>query len=177
MYMKRWLIVAIIILLLIGGAASGWYYWDKHQKPSNSESSSQNQTSNTSDPSEGGKYLVIKEWGVKVSVPEELKGSLFYSLREEDPEYVGMPGADLSSKLFSPECRDAASDLGLTILRTTRQLTPPEPYVYKINVLHSGNYWYHAAFGKDGCSKFLTENKADEFNKLYESVGSIQKIN
>ena len=65
--MKRTLLIFLIITMVGGAGFGGWKYW-------------QTQKTNTTqkDPTEGGKYLVIKEWGVRFGVPDDLRGDLSY---------------------------------------------------------------------------------------------------
>lgn len=101
--MKKALLVLGILILAGGGA----YALTHKQKPSQSNSngkSSQSSSSNSSnDPSEGGRYLVIKEWGVRFKLPEGLQGDVayftdngIYSGDINPPAFV-----DLTSKRFS----------------------------------------------------------------------------
>ncbi len=79
-------VLCVIAVLSIGG----WYVWHNNQKSSSNGNSitQQNDTQDaaesekTTDPSEGGKYLVIKEWGVKVLLPQDLQGKVSYTLDE-----------------------------------------------------------------------------------------------
>ena len=86
--MKRFLL-ALLVLILIGGAGfGGWKYW-------------QTQKTNTTqkDPTEGGKYLVIKEWGVRFRLPEDLRGTISYKAVSADyPSFQLISnGVDLDS--------------------------------------------------------------------------------
>jgi hypothetical protein len=102
---------------------------------------------------------------------------VYYQLRQFEETYGTAEGADIGVKTFTPEClADSAGDLGLTIVRTPKELDATAPYIYKRNIVSSENgYWYHGAFGKDGCSKALAGEKAQQFEQLYESVGELQK--
>lgn len=57
---KRLLLILLAILLIIGLGYAGWQQWGNKTPDTQ-------QNTQTTDPSEGGKYLVIKEWGVRVS--------------------------------------------------------------------------------------------------------------
>jgi hypothetical protein len=81
--------VVIVLVIVIAAACGGWYVWthnhkndsNKSNKPAqntNNQNNQQHQT--TSDPSEGGKYLVISEWGVRVLLPDALHNAVTYSL-------------------------------------------------------------------------------------------------
>lgn len=74
--MKR-LLTYILVLLVIGATAfGGWYLWLRNDSSQNNQAQK--------DPSEGGKYLIIKEWGVRFELPASLKGSVTYGLRKSD---------------------------------------------------------------------------------------------
>ena len=171
--MKRFLLVLLVLTLISGVSFGGWKYWQNHRTPQTNNTTQAKDDSSTNDPSEGGKFLVIKEWSVRVLLPEKLQGKVSYSLRRFEESYGEAEAADIGSQSFTPECRDNAQDLGLDIVRTTTELDANAPYIYKRNVLHSDNYWYHNAFGKDGCSKFLIDEKAKLFEELYQSVEHI----
>jgi hypothetical protein len=78
------LIVILAIIVSVGLAGAGYYVWNKNQddkdtkKPSTSQNKDddKNEEEKPADPSEGGKYLVIKEWGVRFELPEELRGDI-----------------------------------------------------------------------------------------------------
>jgi hypothetical protein len=87
-------ILAIIAaIVVVAGIACGGYYIFKHknstaqQSADTSQPTQQKDTTNNvkdnspapADPSEGGKYLVIKEWGVRVLLPENLRGDIYLS--------------------------------------------------------------------------------------------------
>gem|GEM_PF-5836314 len=78
----------VTILVITGIGLAGYYVWhknhqqDKKQTTSKNESQSTQKSSNSqsaSDPTEGGKYLVIKEWGVRFPLPPEFKDKLRYN--------------------------------------------------------------------------------------------------
>jgi hypothetical protein len=180
------IIAAVLVLAVIG--AAGFFVFKKSsdkaattsaptatsQEPMNTDNTDVN-TKAPIDHSEGGKYLVIKEWGVRVLLPDSLKGNAFYSLREVGSDkYANAVAADINSKFFQPECRDTAEDLSLDVVRTTAQIDDSAPLAYKRNSLRAGDYWYHNTYDKNGCSKFLEGTKAEAFNELKESIGTVE---
>jgi hypothetical protein len=78
--------ILVILLVIAGAGASGWYVWNKNKKTdttntnttaqTNSGDDQNNDTVKPSDPSEGGKYLVIEEMKVRVPLSEDLKGDV-----------------------------------------------------------------------------------------------------
>lgn len=172
------LLVGVLALVLLLGGAITWQYIAHKQAPApeqaKTSAKASSNTNSPSDPSQDGAYLVIKEWGVRVALPEALKGTAFYSLRQFQESYGQVEAADISSSRFAPECRTSADDLGLTVARTTTQLDATAPYAYARNVLSADGYWYHGLFGKDGCSKFLEGDKAELFDALYQAVRTVE---
>src|SRR5687767_11106946 len=84
-------IAAVLVVLAIAGV--GFMVFKKSDTktataPTDSTSSKdqanlstqQNQNPAPSDPTEGGKYLVITEWGARVALSSDLKGAVTYSL-------------------------------------------------------------------------------------------------
>jgi hypothetical protein len=82
----------VVALLVVAALGLGGFFVRQHNKPkANINQSAGNSGSDlqppkadnqykASDPSEGGKYLVIKEWGVRFPVPKDLEGKLEYAL-------------------------------------------------------------------------------------------------
>lgn len=76
-------VVIAVIAVVAALAVGGWYVWDKNKeekKTSDSTSQNNQEEQKQSDPSEGGKYLVIKEWGVRFELPEELRSGIEYGI-------------------------------------------------------------------------------------------------
>ncbi len=171
-----WVIVVLLVLAAIG--FTGWSVANRKDTTTSPTPTAQTPApvpsptpSQPADPSEAGKYLVIKEWGVRVLLPSSLKGNVFYALREFDESDGHFEAADLNSKLFQPECRDTAADPGLDVIRT------PTPHDGAAGFTHLGDFWYGSIWGKDGCSKFLTGPKADAFNELRHSIMTVEATN
>lgn len=80
--------ILVIVLVVTAAGLGGWYVWHKNQKTEPAKQSSntannnsqKNETSQQTDPSEGGKYLVIKEWGVRFPLSEEIRGDVKYGI-------------------------------------------------------------------------------------------------
>lgn len=103
--------VAVVLVVAVL-AFAGWYVWQKNNKKDDTSKSngqtSQNQNGDTkkpdeqkpADPSEGGKYFVIAEWGVRFQLPEALKGNVTYSLGDPitDPDNNQIQAAKLQLK-------------------------------------------------------------------------------
>lgn len=101
-------IVVILVIAVIAALGFGsWYVWQNSKsqpvKQNQTQTNTQTDTNQyTDDPSEGGKYLVIKEWGVRFPVPEELRGDILYFMNDRAQRDFGGPVlADFVSKKFS----------------------------------------------------------------------------
>ena len=93
---KGFSIVEVLVAVVGVGvlAIGGWFVWHQsHQRTldksqttgantSTNQSPQSTQTSPTYDPSEGGKYLVIQEWGVRMPLSPDLQGDVIYGLRK-----------------------------------------------------------------------------------------------
>jgi hypothetical protein len=89
------LIVFIIILTIVGLGFTSWYVWNKN-KPSDLTRRMQSTTTpmeNTdkqqSSPNED-KYLVVKEWGVKIPLSENISEAYYEFNTDELAEYVSL---------------------------------------------------------------------------------------
>jgi hypothetical protein len=83
--------LVIVLVVVLAAGFGGWYVWHKNHtsvpaKQSSStnqaKSTQSNQTNTQSDPTEGGKYVVIKEWGVRFLLPQDLRGDVEYGIRK-----------------------------------------------------------------------------------------------
>jgi len=93
------LIILGIVVLLAGIGLAGWYVWQKRDKTEPQTSTNQQKSENSGkkeavnvqpDPSEGGKYLVIKEWGVKLPLSDDISGAYYEFSAEAGVEYVAL---------------------------------------------------------------------------------------
>lgn len=84
-------LLIVLVLAVIGFA--GYFVWQKNKDNTKKSSASTLQNdqkkqdddgnAKPNDPSEGGKYLVIKEWKVRVALPAALKDKVAYKLGEK----------------------------------------------------------------------------------------------
>lgn len=115
--MKRKLIVGIAAILILG--VSGFLFWRERSKENQNSSPTAKTTTTTpdipddanglTDPTEGGKYLLIKEWGVRLPIPESYRSDIeygVYTIKEpgtgEDPLIVYFASKKLAA--LSPLC-------------------------------------------------------------------------
>ena len=164
--------LVIVLVVVLAAGAGGWYMWQKNQKSESTKQSEQrpnDQATTPSDPAEGGKYLVIKEWGVRFAVPEELRSEITYTL---DPNKEGQVVID-SSKF--PEGADCVS-FGLA--RTPKKITNSiDPQGFDSSSMAKiGDFYYSRLTGIIACSNDETvhQNAAVVQKKLYHAATSIE---
>src|SRR3989344_2382139 len=88
--MKRFLLPLLLIATIVAIGFGGWKYWQNRDAEQTKTTPNNSQKAN--DPSEGGKYMVIEEWGVKFLLPEDLRG---------DTAYIKDPFHDDAFKFYS----------------------------------------------------------------------------
>lgn len=86
--MKKLMVIPLVLVLL---AAAGYIAWSGTDNGIKNEAKSNQNTQPQNDPSESGKYLVIKEWGVKFEIPEELRGDISYYMNDKAYRDFGSP--------------------------------------------------------------------------------------
>jgi len=161
---KRGTVIALIILLLAGGVAAGWYFWDKNY---NQPTTNNTQTNKQTDPSEGGKYLYIKEWSVRFKLPDSLRSDIYYvieTLRSESGTAVDSEAARLAShsldnlpgsncKLIINEQKSVYGGMQLTISRSKDKLASDVlPSYTDANRQLGDGYYYSLSYGHASCA-------------------------
>lgn len=137
------LVMVIVALVVLTGLALGsWLIWQKNNgKTPRDTRGDNNQTTPPAikdpDPSEGGKYLVIKEWGIRFPLPEELRGDIAYAIEArsdgtqvawfEVNELASLPGSQCVLTTF-----DGASGkgIGAFLIRTEEKIPSAETAKY-----------------------------------------------
>lgn len=143
-------VIASLVIITVVGLA-GWFVWQKNKKSDPSPSSNTNSQTNgqadkplSSDPSEGGKYLVIQEWKIRLLLPVELRDDVIYQMGIFDGKEAAYFAIGRLSAIHNSGC-DFSSNTkasGVAIVRTKDKLSEADaPYYYSPNV-HIENYWY-----------------------------------
>lgn len=165
------LIVIVTIAAIAILAGGGYYVFQKNNdtKPNSSNTAQQDKndqkdnegdTPDTQDPkdlSEGGKYLVISEWGVRFPVPEDLKGDITYAIRtNSDQSQVAYFEVGKIADLPGSKCNlDGSNEgIGAFIARTSEEIGELDSKLYyKANQQING-YWFSGGYGKmsDSCA-------------------------
>ncbi len=162
------IIVIVLFVILLG--AGGWYVWHKNKngvpvKATMSQGTQSKQPSTTADPSDGGKYLVIKEWGVRFSLPEDLQGDVRYGIETstsdntqtawfEVGKLAKLPGSNCKlSTVEASEKSGQSGGIGSYILRTSNKVGADQEALLNSPNMQIENYWYSGGYGKyaDSC--------------------------
>lgn len=202
-------IVVIVTVLAVAGFG-GWYVWDKNRSAGNdlksADTTSQNgqnqqpskpSTTETakeaSDPSEGGKYLVIREWGVRFLLPEELRGDVKYGIAPssiDDSETAWFEVGRIARLLGSNCTIEPASTssgirggIGVYLRRTSEKMSDDEvresfQYVSNLSV---GGKWYGFGGPKGSCLPNETDEtdlqlEVDVARSLTESMKKLEPV-
>lgn len=139
--MKRLLIILLSLALLGVGGYLGWNYYQDSK------------TNN--DPSEGGKYLVIKEWGVRFELPEELRGDVKYGIEfQPSGDQIAWFEVGSIASLPGSECRLTEAEgaghsgkiggIGALLVRTSEKIPDAETSYYYTPAtnMRIGDYWF-----------------------------------
>lgn len=170
-------VIMIFVIAIIG--FGGWYVWHKNsendttRQTTDTETSESNpatatqqsQTSPPADSPEENAYLVIKEWNVKIVLPEDMRGVVTYKMGElhADPDGNQIQAAKImlaTSVLPGNECGTfstsvgEASETGAQYIRS--ESTKPfdaERYrwTFKENILKTSGYNYHLNYVTPAC--------------------------
>jgi hypothetical protein len=172
-------VVTIIVMLIVAVVGGVWYVWHKNggndaieqtadtetSKKAPAETTQQNQTNPPADPSEESKYLTIKEWGVRVALPEGMDGAVIYRMGEtfSDPDGNQIQAAKImmtTSALPENECSTfstsdgEASETGAQYIRSeSAKQFDAERYrwTFKENILRTNGYNYHLNYVTPDC--------------------------
>jgi hypothetical protein len=166
--MKRGVLLIVLVLIVIAGV--GWYVIDKNnQKDSAAANSSTSaSTKNNSD------YLVIKEWGVRFKLPDNLKNDVYYYYDSSSDQ------VKFGSKKYAaiePLCSADKSSIGDSLQRKPlnfKQDTNSENTLVKT----IGEYKYFIASSSVGCNqnnKLSEQQSADVGTEGSAVTDSIQK--
>jgi hypothetical protein len=153
-------LAALAILLVVAAVGtSGWFVWHKHQQASITSKAKDNpsqatnnqqteQNPKTTDPSEGGKYLVISEWDMKIPLTNDLQNDVKYGLFTftSGDQAVYFTSKKLVSHGPGGSCdlvpRTDSSGQGISggTIAVSRSTIKPEENVGSSFVI--GSYWY-----------------------------------
>jgi hypothetical protein len=186
-------IVLLVTVIAVAGFG-GWYVWHKsHAKTPTTSSNNTQQTPTThktapptADPSEGGKYLVIKEWGVRIPLAEELRGDVKYGV-------FTFSGGDqaiyFASKKLAAHSSGGACDLasendssgqGISggTIAVSRSKTKSEVSDQR-SFYQAAGYWYTVEPSNGGaCYQVDTGQEKGAFNtRMHEAIKQLEPTN
>lgn len=183
-------VVAIVIILVVAAIGiGGWYVWDKNQRDNTkpNDKTSQNakkqnsEEGESSDPSEGGKYLVIEGWGVRFPLPEELKGDILtYKSSTEVSGTILFASRELNSLTGDDTCNFVKQPDGSYAGGIQASLSRINPATYPKDALEAyrnqldyikelDDYDYYSRKSKSPPITCLT-NQHEEFNDVEQSI-------
>lgn len=170
--MKRAIWVVALLVILAGVGYGGWQYWqDKDAKKDNKNS----QQTSTPDPSDGGKYLVIEEWGVRVKKGPNTQDLTYAFSNPAALNGINFGLTSLGEKY--PGCLAENTGLSQGITRTTDELQTGK----NKNSIKLGGYFYKIEGG--GASCFSGDVSVEDLNsfsaargELYRNLLNIEKV-
>ncbi len=182
--------VCLVAVLAIGG----WFIYQKNQNDRKLTGVSQetpkgNQPSNnlpakSADPSEGGKYLVIKEWAIRAPLPSGLENNVIYRLSapQEDPDGNILQAANIlmknndSSTFCAPESTvggDIYIKAGIQVLRS-KKAKPFDVTRYKgefkKDIAENIEHTYHLNYITPSCASESTTQLINQLQKTLENI-------
>lgn len=175
-------------IVIIGVGA--WYIWGKDSNSDSTTSQTQNKQINQSqDPSESGKYLYIKEWGVRAVLPQELRKRVAYKiLIASDPDTnLPIESADIfiSSDVLAPNiCATTTTAVGKSVDSDSQYIRSnnTKPFntsryrgVLKDNILKDSAYSYHLNYITPDC--IGGEPNATIIRSLQTALTQLIKVN
>jgi hypothetical protein len=172
----------IAIVIVIGLAFGGWYVMQKQDDTKNNANQTNSQgdtpkdaekddTEPIADPTEDGKYLVIKEWGVRFEVPNNLKDKIRYSVLENKPNSIEIDTTDFPEGAGCPS---------FGVERTTQKVEnsiDPEGFDSS-SVVKLDDYYYSRITGFIACSNddSVQQHAADVQRELYEATAKLSSL-
>lgn len=157
--MKKPLALILCLLIIIGGVYFGYTYWQSNKpKPTTNTTTPTPQT--PTDLTEGGKYLVIKEWGVRFPVPDDYRS---------DIQYAARPGEG-DTFFFEVKSVDLDNCAPLAIVRTSEA---------NLGNVKIDNHYFGFVQGAQACDRSDSQHqlKASQAQqKLYESLLKLEKV-
>lgn len=197
---------AVVIFILVAVIAvlgiTGWFVWQKNntkasnitkpnttsQANSTRATTQQKQNDAQADPTQGGKYLVISEWGTRVALPTAFQGKVAYKISQAQDPDTGLPlqGADIyvASSVFSANScatTDTAVGRSVTVVTTYLRTDASQPFnssrykgTMKVNILQDSKYNYHLNYVVPDCLGGGTNEQLVQ--QLQDGLTHLQKL-
>ncbi|OGL30349.1 hypothetical protein A3D14_03715 [Candidatus Saccharibacteria bacterium RIFCSPHIGHO2_02_FULL_47_12] len=161
------ILLALVVIVTICGV--GYYVATKKDKTNTNPtiSTSQSSTQNTANSSEN-KYLVIKEWGIKVQQPTALT-AISYKIENN----ILVFSSDQQKQLGCDEVRDSwgivREHAGSLIDADGTKISDQEADEMP-SYIHIANYYYSRAYPQTGCEK-----ESDKMSMIDDAYTSLFK--
>lgn len=179
---KRRLLLTILLVLLAATIATiAWILWTQNSEV---RQSTQDQNTNTNqlkpiedennEPAETvetNPYLVIEEWGVRITLPEHLRGDISYYINDRIYQDFGVIRLDLVSRVFSEgnlKCADIETD-PRGIVAIERQIDgqggvtiDPQPF----NSIGNSRFY----FVQTGCEEAINRSGSEQDKQLVRDI-------
>jgi len=144
--------VLLIVLVVLGLGVGGWYVWHENKNDnstgtkSNSNQQEDTQTAGQgtkpSDPSDGGKYLVIKEWGVRLLLPSGLQNDAYYEYAKDAPRGESIYLRSKTLDTITSTCNGAKFYMYAGLVRSTDKQSDSQDTQGERNFVELNGYWY-----------------------------------
>ena len=173
--------VLLVLCVILGLGFAGWHVWHgNHGKATQTQQvqtalpKTEDSDSKPPDPSEGGKYLFIKEWGVRFLLPEELRGDLDYSMNQKVLDAFGIERIDFTSKTLTSSALtcDYVNSTPKVVAYMVRQESQAGEDSTLQPFMHLGD-WYYMADSQ--CRDYLTNETQPQFNTFLEAFNKAIK--
>lgn len=181
-------VVLVAIIVIAAAVFGGWYVWQKNDKDKSTDAdmtqNNQNEEKPSGDPSEGGRYFVISEWGVRFELPDDLRGDLLsYESNAAASGTILFASKKLNSLAGSNQCNlikqpDGSYSGGLqaNLNRVNQSMYPKDTFeTYKQSLDHIkkiGEYDYYSSKPSElTCATAIGGN--DPIPGLYEAERTI----
>lgn len=187
--------VAIVLILAVL-AFAGWYVWQKNsnKKDTNKPNgqTSQNQNNDTKkpdeqkpvDPTEGGKYLVITEWGVRFPLSAQLQNDVDYGIFtfKNGDQAAYFASKNIAAKSMPGTCGLAPLDDETGkgtfggLIAVTRSVSKPEQVDQRS--FQYGSHWFTLGFSNGGaCYEGDTGQESGAFKSaMDEAIKKLESV-
>jgi len=172
--MKRFALSILLVGILVALGFGGWKYWQN--RDAKQTKTALNNTQKNNDPSEGGKYLVIKEWGVRFSLTKDIKDASYiyvndYGIRLISEKLKQLPGCEDDQRMTLERAKNPDDSLGPNT--TLADLLKHNPTI----LTKVDNYHYLLYFPSYACTTDQSQKTVDLLSEVSEAFkDSIKKL-
>jgi type II secretory pathway pseudopilin PulG len=173
----------IFLLIIVVLCCAGWFIWHKsHQRANevndqalqNQPQNSQNKNQQVTDFSESDRYLVIKEWNMRIALPKSLQGDIDYFMDDTAEKLSGGPVlVALTSQKFSArnaKCQEANDYRSREILAVDREIGSDTETMNPQPFKEIGDDRYY--FVTTACGEMIEKEGSPQDRQLLEDIKS-----